>query len=602
MSWSSWHGAGRGSVFARRLSVGVSVAVLAGTTASMADVRSMDGSGNNIAHPAWGARGQHLLRLTGTYYADGISALSGADRPNPRAISNDVGEQPGEIFGSPMLSSFAVFWGQFIDHDMSRSKGTTPTELAVIFVPQCDPVMDPDCTGFEVIFVERSHYDEHTGIDVDNPREQDNDINAFLDGSNVYGNWDSRGEVLRTYRGGKLKTSESEWGDLLPINTALEDMDTPPFGVDLETLFMAGDDRANETLTLAALHTLFMREHNRLCDELAAEHPDWNDEELYQHARKLVGGMIQSITYNDWLPVLLGANALPEYTGYDPDVNPGIATEFSTFAFRFGHTMINPIVLRLNEDGSVIDQGNLQLRDSFFAIDHILNEGGIDPLLRGMAANPSQEVDPKLTNELRNFLFTPPTILNMDLLSFNIQRGRDHGLGSYNQVRQDLGLPPAASFADITSDVSLQAALATAYDNDVDLVDPFVGGFAEDHLPGATFGELVSTVLVNQFTRLRDGDRFWYQYDDELSESDIALIESSSLSDIIKRNTSIKAIQDSIFYVWPDFDQNGDLNMLDFIAFQNAFQSGDDDADFDKDGKLTVVDFVLFQGAFQSYF
>ena len=577
------------------------LALLAGSAVSSADVRSMDGSGNNLDHPAWGARGEHLIRLTGTYYADGISALSGPDRPNPRAISNIVLDQPEAIFGSPLQTNMFVNWGQFIDHDLDRSQGTTPSEFAMVFVPECDEVMDPDCTGFEVIFVERSHYDEATGTDPRNPREQDNDINAFIDASNVYGNWDDRSYILRTYEGGKLKVTSSPWGDLLPMNSVLEDMDTPPFGVQLEDLFVAGDDRANEQLGLCAMHTVFHREHNRICDELIVQHPDWTDEQLYQRARKLVGAILQHITYDEFLPVLLGPNAIPEYQGYDPGVNPGITTEFSTVAYRFGHSMIHPSILRLDEDGDPIDEGNLDLRDAFFAPERILDEGGIEPILRGMATAPSQKVDAKITNELRNFLFTPPTIFNLDLAVLNIQRARDHGIGSYNQVRVDLGLAPALTFSDITSDPEQAAALAEAYNGDVDLVDPWVGGLAEDKLPGSNFGEMMQEILVDQFTRIRDGDRFFYLNDEDLSQADIEFIESSGLGAVIKRNTGIVAMQDNVFYVWPDFDKNGALNILDFVAFQNAFKAGDEDADFDKDGNLTILDFVIFQNAIKSY-
>jgi hypothetical protein len=135
----------------------------------------------------------------------------------------------------------------------------------------------------------------------------------------------------------------------------------------------------------------------------------------------------------------------------------------------------------------------------------------------------------------------------------------------------------------------------------VDLIDPFVGGLAEDPVVGSNFGELFQTILADQFTRVRDGDRFWYQNDEDLSQADIDLIESTTLAGVIKRNTDIVAMQSDVFFVWPDFDKNGVLNLIDFITFQMAFKSGDQDADMDKDGKLTILDFVLFQTAFTAY-
>src|SRR6202011_2516467 len=102
-------------------------------------------------------------------------------------------------------------------------------------------------------------------------------------------------------------------------------------------LFLTGDVRGNENVLLVSIETLFVREHNRLADQFAAEHPEWTDEQLYQAARQVVGAEIESITYNEFLPALLGPGALPAYVGYDPSINPGIANEFSTAAFRVGH-------------------------------------------------------------------------------------------------------------------------------------------------------------------------------------------------------------------------------------------------------------------------
>src|SRR5262249_20055978 len=155
------------------------------------------------------------------------------------------------------------------------------------------------------------------------------------------------------------------------------------------------DVRANENIALTALQTLFMREHNLWADRIHAADPNLNDETIYQLARQIVGAEIQSITYNEFLPALLGPNALPAYTGYNPDVNPGIANEFSTAGFRFGHNMINDTLLRLNNDGTSIPQGSLSLLDGFFnptLLDPSLpdHEGDIDPFLKGLASDNSQ--------------------------------------------------------------------------------------------------------------------------------------------------------------------------------------------------------------------
>ena len=156
-----------------------------------------------------------------------------------------------------------------------------------------------------------------------------------------------------------------------------------------------------------------------------------------------------------------------------------------------------------------------------------------------------------IVDDVRNFLFGPPGAGGLDLASLNIQRGRDHGLPSYNDVRMAYGLPPAADFDDVSSDIVVQAVLATAYPT-VNDIDPWVGGLAEDHLPGASVGELVGTVLHEQFSRLRDGDFFYYLNDADLAPNKIKgiiTLQNLQLSDVIKRNTDMKNVPKNVFFV-----------------------------------------------------
>lgn len=111
-----------------------------------------------------------------------------------------------------------------------------------------------------------------------------------------------------------------------------------------------GDTRANQIMGLTALHMLFLRQHNFLATALSAINPQWNDEILYQEARRIVIAVVQHLTYNEFLPVLLGRPTLdtygltPQTTGYSPSydetVNPSITNEFSAAAFRMGHSLI----------------------------------------------------------------------------------------------------------------------------------------------------------------------------------------------------------------------------------------------------------------------
>ena len=136
----------------------------------------------------------------------------------------------------------------------------------------------------------------------------------------IYGSDATRAAALRSFVGGLLKTSA---GNLLPFNTAgLANANDAQIFPDSQ-LFLAGDVRANENVELTALQTLFVREHNHQAALLAAAHPTWTDEQIFQGARAIVIGEIQSITYNEFLPALLGNNALTAYRGYNPSVNVG---------------------------------------------------------------------------------------------------------------------------------------------------------------------------------------------------------------------------------------------------------------------------------------
>lgn len=373
-----------------------------------------------------------------------------------------------------------------------------------------------------------------------NPRQQINSISAYLDGSVIYGSDTTRAAALREFKGGRLKTS----GDgLMPLNSGgLPNANDAHIFPD-EDLFLGGDVRANENVELTAIHTLFVREHNLIARGIAAANPSLNDEQIFQAARRIVVGELQVITYREFLPALLGANALRAYRGYDPDVNPGIATEFSTAAYRIGHTLINDDVELLDNDANPVDD-ELELAEAFFN-PSVLQAVGPAPLLKYLASDKAQEADTQLVGGLRNFLFGPPGAGGFDLASLNIQRGRDHGLADYNSVRAAYGLPRLTSFSQITSNATVQARLAALYGS-VEAVDLWIGGLAEDHVPGSSVGPTFQRIIANQFERIRDGDRFWYAR--VFSGPQLEALERNRLSDVIRRNTSITKIQDNVFF------------------------------------------------------
>jgi peroxidase len=501
--------------------------------------RSIDGSGNNLSLPSMGAAHTALVRLVDSDYADGIAAMAGEERVSARVISNAINAQTESLPNQRGATDFVWQWGQFIDHDIDLTDGVDPAEPANIAVPPGDPWFDPTGSGSQSMAFNRSIYDPETGDSVNNPREQLNEISTWMDASNVYGSDAVRAAALRTMDGsGRLKVSN---GRLLPFNTE----GLANAGGSGDHLFLAGDVRANEQLGLTAMHTLFVREHNWQAAQIRQANPQLTGEQIYQQAREMVAAEIQAITYFEYLPILLGENALPPYQGYNDRIHAGIANLFSGAVFRYGHSALSPQLLRLNRRGQAIEAGHLPLREAFFAPDKLSTDGGIEPILRGLATQVCQQVDNYLIDDVRNFLFGAPGSGGFDLASLNIQRGRDHGLPGYNAVRAAYGLARKNSFADVTSDAGKQAALASVYAS-VDDIDLWVGGLSEDTLPGALVGELIQVVLAEQFAALRDGDRFYFAGHLDRRRADE--VRRTRLSDIIRRNTNIgNELQDNVF-------------------------------------------------------
>ncbi|MGH0035647.1 MAG: peroxidase family protein [Myxococcota bacterium] len=488
-------------------------------------IRSIDGTGNHAEHPDRNATYTPLARLAPSDYADGATSMAGTDRPSARAVSNGVVAQGEDIPNPYGTSDYLWQWGQFLDHDLGLTEGVDPPEPAHIAVPAGDRWFDPDDTGAAVIPFNRSIHDEGA------PRQQLNEITGWIDASNVYGSDAERAAALRTLDGtGRLATGPD---DLLPDSDGTFPNAT---GGSSQVMFLAGDVRANEQVGLTAMHTLFVREHNRIADHLRDRNPELDGDAIYERARAWVGALLQIITYEEFLPALLGEDALPPYAGYDPDVDASLRNEFSTAAFRFGHSSLSPRFLRLTRRLRERSEGHLALRDAFFSPDILRSEGGIEPLLRGLAFQAHQRIDAYVVDDLRNFLFGAPGAGGFDLPALNIQRGRDHGLPSYNDTREAYGLERAADFAAITTDSAMQERLAATYDS-VDDVDLWVGGLAEDPAPGSQLGPLFHTIVAQQFTVLRDGDAYWYEI--ALGAEDLKRVRGTRLSDVIRRNTKI---------------------------------------------------------------
>ncbi len=492
----------------------------------LTNVRAIDASNQT----AGGETGANQIRISSADYPDdgsGTTIISSSDRANARTVSNAVVHQDGVIPNARGMSNWIWAWGQFLDHDIDLTETAASNGTADIEIED-----DDDPLGPSPIALDRSDFASGTGFP-GVPREQVNSITSFIDASNVYGSNETRSAMIREFSGGRLRTSD---GDMPPINDVGLHNAGAPGG------FLVGDIRGNENVVLTSLHTLFIREHNRLCYLIKLLDPDASDEQIYQLARKIVQTELQQISYNEFIPALLGEGAALNPVA-SPSV-PSISTEFATACYRFGHSMLSTNI-------EVGESGTMSISEAFFNPTFLMdNPANVDQLLAGLPLSPCQEIDTKVVSDLRTFLFGPAGSGGFDLAALNIQRGRDHGLSDYNSMREAFGLSRVTEFAEITSDATLQTELENLYGT-VDNVDAWVGGLAEDHVSGGSTGLLIRTVLLDQFSRLQSADEFYHTNDPDLKSSLVEAIidlDNISLRKVVLANTTVRKTSVNPFF------------------------------------------------------
>uniref|UniRef100_H2ZDY5 Cell adhesion molecule-related/down-regulated by oncogenes n=1 Tax=Ciona savignyi TaxID=51511 RepID=H2ZDY5_CIOSA len=576
--------------------------------------RSSDGTCNNLHHPMWGASLTPFHRILQPIYENGFNApiswnsnkkYNNNTLPSPRSVSVSVlmsaGSRPPRE--DPEFTHMVMQWGQFLDHDLDFttmapsvqrfSDGLACRDTCEHEAP-CFPIGGEIIRNFSLIVnmircmeFTRSSAVCGSGItsvffSAISRREQINQI-TYLDGSNIYSSSENEMRNLRDLSNdlGLLKEGQSlELGQkpLLPYNvySDLESGDGETAQQRSVPCFLAGDLRANEQVSLTTMHTLWMREHNRIARYIKQANSHWDGETIFHETRKIVGAQLQHITYSHWLPKILGPfnSMIGEYRGYDPNTPSSIVNVFATAAFRFGHTMINPIMYRLNETWHETRQGNLNLHQAFFAPFRIVHEGGIDPLIRGLIAKPMKKRDSNsnMNAELIERLFAMAEEVALDLGALNIQRGRDHALPFYNDWREFCNLSRADSFEDLAPEIKnaeVRNKLRELYKVPSN-IDPFVGMIVEDVVPGSRLGPTLACILGEQFKRTRDGDRFWYENPGIFSPTQLNSLKQASLARVICDNTdSIKSVPRDVFLNQPlaDFVPCDEVPSIDLSAW-----------------------------------
>ncbi|XP_045481883.1 lactoperoxidase [Harmonia axyridis] len=534
--------------------------------------RSFDGTCNNLDHAAsFGAAFRPFRRVLPPNYGDGISSprlsKSGAPLPSARTVSLSV-HRPYYRDDNKFSVMLAV-WGQFLDHDITAtalSKGSNGSSISccinrTIVHPECfpvlieknDPLMAENVTCMEFV---RSAPSPTCCLGA---REQMNQVTAFIDGSVIYGVEKSLVDELRAMNKGLLKMHVTKDNrTLLPVSTNLNDgCNRLEAGKKGEYCFEAGDPRSNENLHLTSMHTIWARHHNKIANNLSQINPHWNDEKLFQESRKIVGAEMQHITYREFLPILLGPKLMTEldlwpqkegrFHKYNKTIDASIANHFATAAFRFAHTIIPGLMKLLASDRTSPEF--IQMHKMLFNPFKLYEPGEMDRAMRGAMDTNIEAYDPYFTNELKQHLFemddgknsTKPKKYGLDLVSLNIQRGRDHGLPGYVEWRHHCGFSKPKTFEDLSNDMEDDSLnnIQSIY-SDVADIDLYTGALSEKPLGESILGPTLTCLILDQFVRLKYGDRFWYETPDVFTgftTQQLNEIRKISLAKIICENS-----------------------------------------------------------------
>ena len=568
--------------------------------------RTADSTCNNLENPLWGASNTAFSRLCPAVYEDGISCPVGYSQqmsdpfgkgwPSARLISLKVAR---DVLKRSPISHMITSMSQFVAHDLDLM-GEFDTDVCEevtscddedlklfcynILVHPKDPVYGRkgDNKG-QCLPLTRSvgeciqSTDNGTGITM--PRQQLNQVTHYLDGSAIYGSNAFVMNGLRSFQCGQMKVGQR----------AFSNKGNPPFTTFGEPslqgtrFFGFGDFRGNSLTPLMMLQAIFLREHNRIAREFARMNPCWDDERIFQEARKIVGALVQIITYEEMLPAVYGeemfAKYIGPYEGYDTTVPGVILNEFANAGLRFGHSMLSDSFARLDSNDEPLPIGPLSLRESFLNTYQYFVSGGTDPILRGYLSDRSRKVD-----EFYNRVFTTQfnavsdDSLGQDIAARDIQRGRDHGFPPYRHYAQlcqeRYNMTP--TFSGKTPRRLFRVYGKEAFQNGMDL---HIAALAEDHLNNSHIGPTTACLMAITFKDIRAGDRFWWQNLGIFTECQRESLAKVKLSKVICDNAdNIPMIRSNVFVPGGVLYNCTDLPALNLTHWSDSRDTCDDEA------------------------
>ncbi|KAL3277115.1 hypothetical protein HHI36_012472 [Cryptolaemus montrouzieri] len=507
--------------------------------------RSFDGSCNNVDDEDKGKSFTVYGRLLNPNYIDGI-------REPRRSVTKESMVSPRTVSANLYLdhtvdkkrSLAALYWGQFIEHDLSHTAMSEMVHTRAQ-IECCNPegrinsprYVHPFCFPIKVSSRDQyyatkdisclSYVRSIPAVGPDcalGPMQQINQATHYLDASQIYGTTRTRLEKLRSMTKGQMVVSQAKNSSHLPLSKDSEQNCQTLNGK--TSCFEAGDKRVNLNPHMTTLYTLWVREHNRIAAALATLNPNWDDETVFHETRRIVIAEIQHITYSEWIPTVLGIHIGGHYV---PDEDPSVSNAFATAGIRAIQS---------------IGSGKLSLSQEEKKHESISSKT-TDKLLMDMTTQYITGKGLEYIGEINNKIY------GYDILSIDIQRGRDHGLPTYNEYRKFCGLKKIDNFKNLDGVMLPKTvdSLQKIYKSEED-IDLIIGALSEKPQKGL-FGPTLTCILANQFERTKKADRYFYESDEQpmpFSESQLDEIKKVTFARIICDNSDkVEKVQPRVF-------------------------------------------------------
>ena len=504
--------------------------------------RTADGSYNDLDRPEMGMAGSRFGR--NVPLKDTIADTPNLLKPNPREVSRKLMTRD-EFIPATTLNLLAAAWIQFENHDWFEHKNDEIDEKVEIPLAKDDPWPEEH----RPLAVHKTLADP-TRSPAEKTPTFINHVTHWWDGSQIYGSDAETVDKLRSHVDGKLIIGDD---GLLPID--------PEKGVDLTGF------NENWWVGLSLLHTLFVKEHNHLCDRLKQQYPDWQDNDLFDRARLINAALMAKIHTVEWTPGILGHPALQiamnaNWWGILGDRLKGILgrvsdseslsgiigspTDHHTAPYYLTEEFVS--VYRLHPlipddfEAYSLKNGESLLQKNFFEMSGkrtraLLEEVSMSDLFYSFGiAHPGAITLYNYPRFLQQLVRDNGEVF--DLAAVDILRDRERGVPRYNRFRELIGRGRVNSFEEITSNQAWAKELREVYNNDLDSVDLMVGMFAEDLPDGFGFSDTAFRIFILMASRRLKSDRFFTKdYTAEVyTQFGLDWINNNTMLDVLKRH------------------------------------------------------------------